>query len=109
MGYVGDQGENREHHVESAAVLALFAVHPAEHLQLIESPLVCRLYPGPDGAERVEPFRPGPLLLGPLQVPRGHVIDAGDPRNAGAGLLFRGAPEPASDDHPDLPLELHLL
>src|SRR5438309_8146505 len=87
----GNKRQNGKHHVGRAAVLALLAVDPAHHLELVESARVHGHHAGPDGAERVEPLRPGPLLLGPLQVPRGDVVDAGDPGDARARLAFRGA------------------
>src|SRR2546430_1874998 len=105
----GNKRENGKHHVGRAAVLALLAVHPAEHLELVESARVHGHHAGPDGAEGVEPLRPGPLLIGPLQVPRGDVVHAGDPGNARARLPFRGAPQRTSDDDADLALEVHLL
>src|SRR5256886_11010664 len=86
----GNKRENGKHHVGRAAVLALFAIHPADHLELVESARVHGHDAGPDRAERVEPLRPGPLLLGPLQVPRGDVVDARDPGDARARLAFRG-------------------
>src|SRR5207249_4939156 len=49
----GNKRENGKHHVRRPAVLALFAVHPAEHLELVESARLHRDDNGPHGAERV--------------------------------------------------------
>jgi len=70
---------------------------------LVESPGVHRHHLGPDGAERVEPFRPVPLLFGPLQVPRGHVVHARDPGDAAPRLDFRHAPSGRPMDDADSP------
>src|SRR5216117_2240336 len=54
--------------------------------------------------------RPGSTgtTRGPLQVPRGDVVDARDPGNARARLAFGGAPQQTSDDDADLALEVNL-
>src|SRR5213080_728283 len=102
------QRDNGKHHVARPAVLALLAVHAAVHLQLIESPRVHRHHAGADGAERVEAFRAGPLLVGPLQVSRGHVVDARDPGDAGARFALGCPPERPSDDDADFAFEVDL-
>jgi len=101
-----DQGGQPEHHVMGVPPLPLDAVHATAHLELRESDLLERDHAWTQRAERVEPLGAGPLLLAPLQVAGGDVVQTGDARQRGERLRLRDPADALADHDGDLRLVL---
>jgi len=82
--------------------LTLDAVHPTADLELPEPYDRQRREARADRAERIKPFRAGPLLVASLQVAGGDVVHAGDASDGGERLRLAHAADTGADHDADL-------